>query len=312
MAPRPNWKGYLKLSLVSCSVALYPATTHQPARPLQHHQPRDRQPRPQRGGRCRNRRAGRAGGSRQGLPGREGRICAGRGRGTRQGGAGEHAHHRHRAVRADVGEVDEIYLDESYYIVPQDKVGAGGIRGHPRGDAQGRLVGLARVVLYRRERILMLQPRGKGMMATALRYKTEVRDEKDYFDDIADIKVADRHARARRRTSSKARRAISIPAKFEDRYEDALQGADQGQTRRQDAAESPSAKPSNVINLMDALRRSVKASAAAPAGPRADRARDKRASHAPQARAARAQEAASKASLSTWRASDLSSKRTST
>ena len=73
---------------------------HEPARPLQHHQQEDRQSRPQPGGRRRDRGAGRAGGPRQGLPDREGPVRAGRGRGARRGGAGEHAHHRHRNLRA--------------------------------------------------------------------------------------------------------------------------------------------------------------------------------------------------------------------
>ena len=73
---------------------------HEPARPLQHHQQEDRQSRPQPGGRRRDRGAGRAGGPGQGLPDREGPVRAGRGRGARRGGAGEHPHHRHRNLRA--------------------------------------------------------------------------------------------------------------------------------------------------------------------------------------------------------------------
>ena len=83
------------------------------------------------------------------------------------------------------------------------------------------LVGLARVVLYRRERILMLQPRGKGLMATALRYNTEVRDENNYFDEIPTVKVpADMLDLAMHILKSK--KAKFDPDKFEDRYETAL------------------------------------------------------------------------------------------
>ena len=86
-------------------------------------------------------------------------------------------------------EVDEIYLDEDYYIAPNDKVGTEAFAVIRDAMKKEDLVGIARVVLYRRERILMLAPRGNGIMATALRYHTEVRDEKDYFSDIPDVKV---------------------------------------------------------------------------------------------------------------------------
>ena len=95
-------------------------------------------------------------------------------------------------------EVDEIYLDESYYIVPNDKVAYEAFAVIREAMKKEDLVGLARVVLYRRERILMLQPRGKGLMATALRYNSEVRDEENYFDEIPDSQGAGRHAQSRR------------------------------------------------------------------------------------------------------------------
>ena len=83
------------------------------------------------------------------------------------------------------------------------------------------LAGLARVVIYRREHLLLLRPRGKGLMATTLRYKNEVRDEKDYFDDIENIKVpADMLKLATHILDTK--KGHFKPEKFEDRYEDAL------------------------------------------------------------------------------------------
>ena len=83
------------------------------------------------------------------------------------------------------------------------------------------LAGLARVVIYRREHLLLLRPRGKGLMATTLRYKNEVRDEKDYFDDIENIKVpADMLKLATHILDTK--KGHFKPDKFEDRYEDAL------------------------------------------------------------------------------------------
>ena len=120
-------------------------------------------------------------------------------------------------------EVDEIYLDESYYLVPDDKVGLRGLRGDPRrhGERKPGRAG-ARRACYRRERLLMLEPRGKGIAATALRYSNEVRDEDELFRRDPEREGAARHAQARRAHSRQQEGRISIPTKFEDRYEDAL------------------------------------------------------------------------------------------
>jgi DNA end-binding protein Ku len=88
-----------------------------------------------------------------------------------------------------MSDVDRIYLDESYYLVPQDEVAQEAFAVIREAMRKEELAGLARVVIYRREHLLLLRPRGKGLLATALRYKNEVRDEKDYFDDIENIKV---------------------------------------------------------------------------------------------------------------------------
>jgi DNA end-binding protein Ku len=120
------------------------------------------------------------------------------------------------------------------------------------------MVGLARIVLYRRERILMLEPRGKGMVATTLHYKNEVRNADAYFEDIPDIKIpADMLDLAVHIVETK--KGHFDPDKFEDRYEQAL--ADLITSKRSGKAppQAPSPRPSNVVNLMDALRRSVQA-----------------------------------------------------
>jgi DNA end-binding protein Ku len=104
----------------------------------------------------------------------------------------------------------------------------------------------------------MLAPRGKGLMATALRYRSEVRDEKDYFSDIPDIKVSpDMVDLAIHILESK--KGHFDPDKFEDRYEDALAALIKAKQAGKPAPKLAEAKPSNVINLMDALKRSVKA-----------------------------------------------------
>jgi DNA end-binding protein Ku len=130
--------------------------------------------------------------------------------------------------------------------------------------AKEDLVGIARVVLYRRERILMLAPRGKGIMATALRYNTEVRDEADYFSDIPNVKVTgDMLDLAVHILKSK--KAHFDPERFEDRYEDALKALIKAKDAGKPVPKAAEPEPSNVINLMDALKRSVKAEGSATA-----------------------------------------------
>ena len=108
------------------------------------------------------------------------------------------------------------------------------------------------MVIYRREHLLLLAPRGKGLMATTLRYKNEVRDEKDYFDEIENIKVpADMLKLATQILESK--KGHFDPDKFEDRYEDALMELIKAKRAGKRPPVVSEAKPSNVINLMDAL-----------------------------------------------------------
>ena len=146
---------------------------------------------------------------------------------------------------------------KSYYLVPQDEMGQEAFAVIRDAMKKDDLVGLARVVIYRREHLLLLAPRGKGMMGTALRYKTEVRAEKDYFDEIDDVKV----------TPDMLKLAVQIldskkghfdPSKFEDRYETALMELIEAKRAGKKPPVVSEGKPSNVINLMDALRKSAR------------------------------------------------------
>jgi DNA end-binding protein Ku len=153
--------------------------------------------------------------------------------------------------------VDEIYLDESFYLVPNEEVAYEAFAVIREAMRKKGWVGLGRVVTHRRERLLMLQSRHKGILATALRYKNEVRDEADYFDDIPDVKVpADMVKLAEHILEQK--KGHFDPDEFEDRYEDALQALIKAKRAGKEPPSAPTPRPSNVINLMDALRRSVK------------------------------------------------------
>ncbi len=279
MAPRPNWKGYLKLSLVSCSVALYSATTTS-------ERIRFNILNKKTGNRVRNLVID----SETEEPvEQEDRI---KGYQYEKGQyiqvedeeldevALESTHTIDIESFVPREEVDEIYLDESYYIAPNDKVAYEAFSVIREAMKKEDLVGLARVVLYRRERILMLAPRGKGLIATALRYNSEVRDESNYFDDIPEIKVpSDMLNLAVHILEGK--KAEFDPDKFEDRYETALTDLIRAKQAGKPAPKAAAPKPSNVINLMDALKKSVNAEKGGKgAAPRSTRAGHGRTTHA--------------------------------
>jgi DNA end-binding protein Ku len=256
MAPRPNWKGFLKLSLVSCSVAMYSATSTS-------QRIRFNIVNKKTGNRIRNEVVD----TETGEPVEpEDRVKGYKLENDQyllldeedlDNVALESTHTIDIEEFVPTSEVDRIYLDESFYIVPQDEVAQEAFAVIREAMEKEDLAGLARVVVYRRERLLLLRPRGKGLLATALRYKNEVRDEKNYFDDIDDKKVpADMLKLAVHILESK--KGHFKPEKFEDRYENALVEMIKAKQagRKPPTVAEPS--NSNVINLMDALRRSAK------------------------------------------------------
>jgi DNA end-binding protein Ku len=256
MAPRPNWKGYLKLSLVSCSVALYPATSTSErirfniinrktgnrirndivdAETGQPVEPEDRV---------------------KGYQFDKGQYVLVE-EDELDNVAIESTHTIEIEQFVPMAEVDRIYLDESFYLVPQDEMAQEAFAVIREAMRKDDVVGLARVVIYRREHLLLLAPRGKGLMATTLRYKTEVRNEKTYFDEIKDIKVpADMLKLAMQILDSK--KGYFDPSKFEDRYENALMDLIEAKRAGKRPPVLSEERPSNVINLMDALRRSAR------------------------------------------------------
>lgn len=257
MAPRPNWKGFLKLSLVSCAVAMYPATsTAQRVR----FNILNRET----GNRIRNEVVDTETGDPvepddrvKGFQIEKDQYVL-----VEDDELDNVALDSTHTIDIDefipMSDIDRIYLDESYYIVPQDEVAQEAFAVIREAMKKEDLAGLARVVVYRRERLLLLRPRGKGLLATTLRYKNEVRDEEDYFDDIPSTKVpADMLKLATHILETK--KGKFDPAKFEDRYENALIALIKAKHAGKKPPEASEAQPSNVINLMDALRRSAKA-----------------------------------------------------
>jgi len=264
MAPRANWRGYLKLSLVTCAVDLFPATT---TRERVHFNIMNRAT----GNRVRYDVVDAETGKE--VPQAE-RVKGYKLEGDRyvlleedelDEVALESTHTIDIEAFVRRQEVDDIYLDAWYYLVPSDKAGYEAYTVIRDAMREKSLVGLARAVLYRRERLLMLSPREKGIAATVLRYRNEVQDAAAYFDDIPDIKVPkDMLQLAEHILESKTTKFD--PAKFVDRYESALKSLIKAKQHGKPPPSAPSPQPSNVVNLMDALRGSLKGGSRALAG----------------------------------------------
>ena len=154
-------------------------------------------------------------------------------------------------------DIDELYLVRPYYIVPDGKVGHDAFAVIRETIRTMDKVAIARVVLTNREHIIALEARGKGLVGMLLRYPYEIRDENEYFDDIQDVKVT-------KEMLDLAKHIVETksgdfePEKFEDRYENAL--LELLNNKRKGEPLRTAAKPrdtGNVVNLMDALRKSL-------------------------------------------------------
>jgi len=148
-------------------------------------------------------------------------------------------------------------LNKPYYVVPRGKAGAEAfcvIRDAMKD--KGRIA-IARIVMAHREHMVALEPLGKGLLATTLRYAYEMRDQKAYFADISSPRMArDMIKLAEHILDTKA--AHFDPKKFNDRYETALRKLVKRKASGKKIEEpEPEEKPSNVVSLMEALRRSA-------------------------------------------------------
>ncbi|MEN3376456.1 MAG: end-binding protein Ku [Hyphomicrobiales bacterium] len=265
MAPRPYWKGYLKLSLVSCPIALTPATSSSEKVSF-------RQVNKETGNRIRYKKVDTE--TDEEVP-------------SDQIGKGYEVGKNEFLIMDDeeleavelesnhtididqfvpFAQIDKRYYDQPYYIVPNDEVGAEAFAVIRKAMEGKGVTALGRVVMNKRERVIALEPWGKGLIGTTLHYAYEVRKADDYFDDIPDVNIPnDMLKLAEHIVESKE--GDFQPDLFVDHYETALV-----EIIRKKQAHVPVRKgagkveaPKNVINLMDALRRSVQGSDAKPA-----------------------------------------------
>jgi DNA end-binding protein Ku len=256
VAPRAYWKGYLKLSLVSCPVALYPATSDREK--ISFHQIHK-----QTGNRIRYKKVdadtGREVGNDDIIKGYE----------VSKGEYVEVEPKELEAVEIESkrvieieqfvpkDEIDELYINNPYYIVPDGEVGQQAFAVIREAIRKEGMVALAKIVFTSREHIVAIEARGKGMMGVTLRYPYEVRDEEGYFDDIEDERVPkDMLDLATHIVETK--KGKFQPEKFEDRYEDALKSLIKKKQKGEKIEAPKEREPSNVVSLMDALRQSIK------------------------------------------------------
>jgi len=257
MAPRAYWKGSLRLSLVTCPVALYPASTAV--------------------GKTRFHMINIETGNRlkqQMVDAETGDVVEGdqKGRGYElsKGKYVEIDKEELDAVQIESNhtididsfvpkdEIDQRYLNHPYYIAPDGKAGVDAFAVIRDAMKDQDRVALARIVLTNREHVIAIEPFGKGLLGTTLRYPYELRDADDYFDGIKNPKISkDMIELAGHILDTKA--AHFDPSKFKDEYEDALRKLVKRKAAGKtiEAAE-PEERPSNVINLMDALKQSLK------------------------------------------------------
>ena len=264
---RPYWKGYLKLALVSCPIALHTACSTSERIAL-------RQINKATGNRLR-----------QQLIDEE----------TREPVAPEHKGRGYEVAKGQYliveeeeldaieiasthvieidsfvprCQIDQRFFDTPYYVTPNEPVAQEAfavIRDAMRGKT---MVALGRLVLAKRERVIALEAYDKGLLGTTLRYPYEVRNAKDYFGDLPELTLApDMRKLAEHILDSKA--ADFDPASFRDRYEEALlahlKSKQAGAVREQ---KPTLAAPTRVINLMEALRRSIAEEKKGPAASR--------------------------------------------
>ena len=268
MAPaRAFWKGYLKLSLVSCPIALYTGTSATERVSF-------RQINKKTGHRLRQQLVDEV---------------------TREPVEGEHKGRGYECAKntyipVDDDELDALavdstytieinffvprqqidqrYLDNPYYITPDGQVGHEAfavIREAMRGKS---LVALGRVVLSKRERVIMLEPWDKGLIGTTLRYPYELRDAKDYFDVIPEVPLEPEMLKLAEQIL-KSKTTDFDPSQFVDRYEEAvIELLKKKQAGIAVSRERTAPQPQNVVNIMDALRQSIAQEKAEPRRPK--------------------------------------------
>jgi DNA end-binding protein Ku len=259
MAPRPVWKGYLKLSLVSCAVEVVGVMEHGDEVSF----------------RTLNRKTGN--------PVRRQYVDSVTGDAVEdadQVKGYEVDEDRYVLVEddeidalriessqtlaidrfVDKAKIEQVYLDTPYYLLPADKVSEEAFAVVREALAAKKMAGLASIVLYRRERPAVIEPLGRGLLMTTLRYDATVRRPEEVLDDIRDVKTDAEMVDLATHIIDRMTGAFE-PDRFKDRYAEAL--LDLVKSKEAGAGPPHPAgpdKPGKVVDLFEALKRSLEGS----------------------------------------------------
>jgi DNA end-binding protein Ku len=251
---RPYWTGFIKLSLVTIAVRLYTATTERDkVRFHQIHEPSGERVRQQ-------------------------LVVPGIGPVEREDIVKGYEYEKGRYINISpddvkrlrlettdtiditefVDDIDPIYFDTPYYLVPDGSVAEEGYRVIREALRDSGKTAVGRVVINGQERIIALRPLGTGLLGNSVRYPDEIRRPEDFFGSIAADAVDEDQLAIMQQIIARRSRDFD-PSQFVDRYQVALRELIDEKLEGRVPAKEPERRPAQVINLMDALKRSLAA-----------------------------------------------------
>ncbi|MEY9560181.1 non-homologous end joining protein Ku [Sinorhizobium fredii] len=255
MAPRAHWKGYLKVAEVSCPVALYTAastseriafhTINRATGNRVHRQFVD---------------------SETGKPVEKDDQVKGY-----EVGSGDYVVLEPEEIAAAVpesdktlsvsafiacGDIDDVYFDKPYYLAPTKSHAEDAFALIREGMRKKKVAAIARAVLFRRVRTLLIRAYEDGLIATTLNFDYEVRSAKEAFDEVPDLKIEGEMLELAEHII-KTKRGKFDPAKFDDRYEAALAELVKAKLEGKKIEPRKEPKREKVVDLMEALRQSA-------------------------------------------------------
>jgi DNA end-binding protein Ku len=254
MATRPTWQGYLRLSLVSCPVALYTATSssgdvrfnmlHETTHNRIKMVPTD----PETGPVDRSEIV-------KGYEIEKGRYVV--------ISDEEIKNVRLETTRTldierfvDQSEIDRLYWNDPYFLTPDGDMAVEAYSVIREAMRKTGEVALGRLVMHQRERLMALEPRDRGILAFSLRANREVKNPAELFDRIPDVKPDPQMVDIATRIIEQQEGPFD-PSQFNDRYEDALRALIQEKEKGATVSAPAEPKEAEVIDLMEALRRSL-------------------------------------------------------
>ena len=255
-SPRPTWAGQLKISLVSFPVRLYPATSS--TRPVELHQIHEP----------------------TGKRVHYETVVDDLGKVPKDEIVKGYEYSRGHYVTLDPAELDEVrmpakhtldmvqfvnadeisplYFDRPYFVVPEDKAATEAFAVVRDAMRQQKKIGLGEVVFAGKEHLAAIRPCGNGLLLETLRYSEEVRESDSYFSEISPVKIDEDQLDLAKELITRKSSKFD-PEKYHDNYIEALKELIAAKVKGQPLAPEEDEAPSNVVNLMEALKRSVAA-----------------------------------------------------